>query len=456
MGRTLSRYLPLDVAILSVIEFVLSFTVIIFTLDPPLAAGSLSIVNPLTEGTVSTTFAGGDLAAILASSIGGVVTLITGLRWPEFCLDRKRQFRAACLAGIVALPMFSLMRGGVVQGSTEVHDLWLTGLFGVWLAIIAPYRLLFTFTVRQTRATRRVLIVGDTTRVNAVSARLLSRRGRRFEQLVMHATEQSLDLLRQQQVWGVVVASGAEYSVSERLLDYKLRGMKVISDKTFLELYLGRIDPDTLTVNDLLLADGFATGRMSAAIKRGCDLSISVGMLILALPMMALAALAIKLDSPGPVFYRQPRVGRLGQPFTLLKFRSMTVNAEAGGKPCWAQKRDPRITKVGAFIRATHIDELPQLANVIRGEMSLVGPRPERPHFVEQLALAIPFYRERSYAKPGLTGWAQINFPYGASVEDAREKLAYDLYYAKHSGLLLDLFILISTVRVVLFREGAR
>jgi exopolysaccharide biosynthesis polyprenyl glycosylphosphotransferase len=352
--------------------------------------------------------------------------------------------------------MTMLMRGGVIPGSTALHDRWLAAIFTVWLAIVALYHLLFSFTLRQTRTTRRVLIIGEATRVNAVCASLLSRRGQRFEQLVAHPTDQSVDLLRQQQVWGVVVASDAENSVSERLLDYKLRGIKVISDKTFMELYLGRIDPDTLRVNDVLLAHGFNAGGISAAIKRSCDLIISASMLILTAPMMALAALAIKLDSPGPVFYRQPRVGRLGRPFILLKFRSMTIDAEVGGEPCWAQKHDPRITKVGAFIRATHIDELPQLANIIRGEMSLVGPRPERPHFVEQLALAIPFYLERSYAKPGLTGWAQVNFPYGASVEDAREKLAYDLYYAKHSCLLLDLFILISTVRVVLFREGAR
>ena len=134
----------------------------------------------------------------------------------------------------------------------------------------------------------------------------------------------------------------------------------------------------------------------------------------------------------------------------------MTADAEAGGSPRWAQKQDPRITRVGRFIRATRIDELPQLANVIRGEMSLVGPRPERPHFVEQLARAIPFYRQRAYVKPGLTGWAQVNFPYGASVEDAREKLAYDLYYVKNRTIMLDMIILISTIRVVLFREGAR
>ena len=165
-------------------------------------------------------------------------------------------------------------------------------------------------------------------------------------------------------------------------------------------------------------------------------------MLALTLPLMALTALAIKIDSPGPVFYRQQRIGRFDKPFTLFKFRSMTVDAEAGGNPRWAQQQDPRVTRVGRFIRATRIDELPQLVNVLRGEMSLVGPRPERPHFVEQLARVIPFYRQRAYVKPGLTGWAQVNFPYGASVEDAREKLAYDLYYVKNRTLLLDLLIL--------------
>jgi lipopolysaccharide/colanic/teichoic acid biosynthesis glycosyltransferase len=144
-----------------------------------------------------------------------------------------------------------------------------------------------------------------------------------------------------------------------------------------------------------------------------------------------------------------------GQSFTLLKFRSMRTDAEAGG-PVWAAQRDPRITRVGAFIRRTRIDELPQLLNVLRGEMRLVGPRPERPHFVKQLEAAIPFYADRAYVKPGLTGWAQINYPYGASIEDGRMKLSYDLYYVKHRSLLLDMLILLSTVRVILFQEGAR
>jgi exopolysaccharide biosynthesis polyprenyl glycosylphosphotransferase len=179
-------------------------------------------------------------------------------------------------------------------------------------------------------------------------------------------------------------------------------------------------------------------------------------MLALTLPVIAATAVAVRLDSPGPILYRQERVGLRGRCFTLLKFRSMGADAEAGGTPRWAAQRDSRVTRVGAFIRSTRIDELPQLLNVLRGDMSLVGPRPERPHFVEQLGQLIPFYNERAYVKPGITGWAQVNYPYGASVEDAREKLAYDLYYVKNRGLFLDLLVLVATVRVILFREGAR
>lgn len=181
-----------------------------------------------------------------------------------------------------------------------------------------------------------------------------------------------------------------------------------------------------------------------------------MSLLVLTLPVMLVAALMVRLDSPGPVFYRQQRAGLNGRPFMLIKFRSMVVDAEACGTARWAQRRDTRITRVGAVIRPLRIDELPQLLNVLRGEMSLIGPRPERPVFVEQLAEVIPHYLERSVVKPGITGWAQVNFPYGASVEDAREKLAYDLYYVKNRGLVLDVLILLSTVRVVLFREGAR
>ena len=190
--------------------------------------------------------------------------------------------------------------------------------------------------------------------------------------------------------------------------------------------------------------------------KRATDLVVSVALLVATLPLIGLTALLVRLETPGPVFYRQQRVGLYGKPFTLFKFRSMRLDAEAAGSPRWAQRQDPRITRVGAFIRPMRIDELPQLINVLRGEMSMIGPRPERPHFVEQLGRVIPFYHQRSYVKPGLTGWAQVNFPYGASVEDAREKLSYDLYYVKNRNMLLDLMILVATIRVILFREGAR
>jgi exopolysaccharide biosynthesis polyprenyl glycosylphosphotransferase len=189
--------------------------------------------------------------------------------------------------------------------------------------------------------------------------------------------------------------------------------------------------------------------------RRVCDVLCSLLLLVMTLPVLLIVACLIKLDSRGPVLYRQHRVGLHGRTFSLLKFRSMRVDAEAGG-PCWAAKQDPRVTRIGAFIRATRLDETPQLLNVLFGEMSLVGPRPERPHFAEQLSRVIPRYDERTNVLPGITGWAQINYPYGASVEDARAKLTYDLFYIENRAVLLDLRILIATVPVVLFCKGAR
>jgi lipopolysaccharide/colanic/teichoic acid biosynthesis glycosyltransferase len=173
-------------------------------------------------------------------------------------------------------------------------------------------------------------------------------------------------------------------------------------------------------------------------------------------PLILLTALAVKLESKGPAFFRQRRVGLYGQSFELVKLRSMREDAEVGGKAVWAQKDDPRVTRVGSVIRKLRIDELPQAWTVLTGKMSLVGPRPERPQFVADLEARLPYYAERHVVKPGITGWAQINFPYGASVEDARQKLEYDLYYAKNYTPFLDLLILLQTVRVVLFPEGAR
>ena len=190
--------------------------------------------------------------------------------------------------------------------------------------------------------------------------------------------------------------------------------------------------------------------------KRLFDIVVSLIILLITLPFSLIAAVLIKLESPGPILYRQERVGLHGDTFMVLKLRSMRQDAETGGSPQWAQLRDPRVTRVGAFTRKTRIDELPQLINVLRGDMSFVGPRPERPFFVDQLSKEIPFYRERHCVKPGITGWAQINYPYGASLEDSRQKLSYDLYYVKNHGLFLDFIIILSTVRVILMQQGAR
>jgi len=174
---------------------------------------------------------------------------------------------------------------------------------------------------------------------------------------------------------------------------------------------------------------------------------------ILSLPIALLTAILIKLDSPGPVFYRQERVGKNGKPFTLMKFRSMVVDAEKGG-PVWASTSDDRATRVGRIIRKIRIDEIPQFWSILRGEMSFVGPRPERPHFVSQLAQEIPYYEQRHLIAPGLTGWAQIKYPYGASIEDARQKLQYDLYYIKNQSLVLDAIILFETIKIIIFGRG--
>ncbi len=218
------------------------------------------------------------------------------------------------------------------------------------------------------------------------------------------------------------------------------------------------LENNYLLVSRLGVADAVSMVREyeENAVRRACDLMIAGALIVLTLPVMAIVALAIKLDSCGPVFYRQERVGLGGSCFMLVKFRSMTANSEPDGRPVWATERDSRVTRVGRFIRSMRIDELPQLFNVLCGDMSMVGPRPERPYFVDQLTEIIPYFAERHRVKPGITGWAQVNLPYGASISDARKKLSYDLHYIRNRTATLDLVILLSTVRVVLLKIGAR
>ncbi len=240
------------------------------------------------------------------------------------------------------------------------------------------------------------------------------------------------------------------------LLRVKTTGVHVNEISTFLERETGRVDLQSVNPSWLIFSDGFSSGRMlSSLFKRLFDVAASALLLLLTAPIVLITAIAVKWESAGPAFYRQRRVGRYGEPFDVLKLRSMRQDAEVDGKAVWAEKDDPRITRVGRFIRKTRIDELPQCWSVLKGEMSFVGPRPERPQFVDDLEQKLNYYAERHMVKPGITGWAQINYPYGASIEDSRHKLEYDLYYAKNYSPFLDLLILLQTIRVVLWPQEA-
>jgi sugar transferase (PEP-CTERM system associated) len=242
----------------------------------------------------------------------------------------------------------------------------------------------------------------------------------------------------------------------EELLKCREAGIRVTDYLDFVERETNRIDIDVLQPGWLVFSDGFRVAKRARLIKRAFDVICSTVLLLLTLPVLAVTYVAIRLDSAGPALYRQKRVGAGGQPFILLKFRSMRVDAEEAGLAQWACDRDPRITQVGAIIRKFRIDELPQLFNVLRGDMSFVGPRPERPIFVDQFNQQIPFYEVRHYVKPGITGWAQIKYRYGASLDDTRTKLSYDLYYFKNHGIFLDFLIALQTIRVILWADGAR
>ena len=241
------------------------------------------------------------------------------------------------------------------------------------------------------------------------------------------------------------------------LIRVKTIGVHVNELTSFLERETGRVDLDTVNPSWLIFSDGFSSGRrLSSFAKRLFDMVVSMALLVVAAPLILIIAVLIRLESKGPAFFRQTRVGRYGETFELIKLRSMCDGAEVDGEAVWAQKNDPRITRVGRLIRMTRIDELPQAWNVLTGDMSFVGPRPERPQFVEDLESKLNYYAERHMVKPGITGWAQINYPYGASLEDARHKLEYDLYYAKNYTPFLDVLILLQTFRVILWPEGAR
>lgn len=275
--------------------------------------------------------------------------------------------------------------------------------------------------------------------------------------LILASQNNLLEMAKQANADEIVVAVDHKKEVfpSEALLKCKLFGIEIIDIVSFYEREAGIIKIDWVSPSWFIFADGFQRGKWRKRFKRWSDILFSSCLLLMFWPIMLLVTLLVVLEDRGPIFYKQIRVGENGKNFNLLKFRSMKVNAEIGGAQ-WAKKDDNRVTRVGRIIRQLRFDELPQILNVFKGEMSFVGPRPERPEFVEMLQKKIPFYSERHAVKPGITGWAQVCYPYGATEQDAFEKLQYDLYYVKNNSLFLDLVVMLQTAEVVLLRRGSR
>ncbi len=270
--------------------------------------------------------------------------------------------------------------------------------------------------------------------------------------------ENLMETAKRQKAHKIIVSLSERRGVFplDSVLSCKLSGIKVMDAPTFYEKATGKLLLEHITPSWFIFSPGFNLTSLYRMTKRMTDIVIASIMFILSLPLLLITAVLIKLDSPGPVLFSQDRVGEGDEVFTVFKLRTMRQDAERTTGAVWARENDSRITRLGKFLRKTRLDEIPQLYNVIRGDMSLVGPRPERPEFVRLLKIAVPYYSERHYVKPGLTGWAQVCYPYGASVEDALEKLRYDMYYIKNGSLVFDLLIIFKTIKVVLFGNGAR
>jgi sugar transferase (PEP-CTERM system associated) len=427
--------------------------------------------------------------SFLFAAVVGVAMISMGL----YSRSAMSDYRTLTIKILIAL---ALVVPANIVGTQLFHDelyesanastYWTIKAPVVWLAVILATRVLFSMFNRREFMMHRIFVLGSGTR--AASVRQMAFHGsnqtfliagtfdpgvvdpgggdrgqlRDSYETVAHDGEPVdgadwLDIVRRAHASEIVVAMDDRRGLPvSQLLRCRVEGIHVIDYQTFCERETGRFDLDELRPSWLIFGPGFARGLGTDLLKRGFDIVVSSIFLLFTLPFTLIASILIKLESRGPILYLQERVGLHGRPFMVMKLRSMRQDAEVAGSPQWAKVRDPRVTRVGAFIRLTRIDELPQLINVLRGDMSFVGPRPERPFFVDQLSRDIPFYRERHCVKPGITGWAQVNYPYGASLEDSRQKLSYDLYYVKNHSLFLDFIIMLSTVRVILMQQGAR
>ena len=461
MVRLFKHYIPYAVILLCIVDFAL--LVVANELSWRLRAMQIGMDM------------GSLLARMAAHGAFGAVMILAMVSVGVYASEalRSMRFAAARLLVAVSLGVIALAFVDFVVATEQFWRSTLVYSMGLAIVLLMGNRLFFHAAFGSAVFRRRVLVLGSGARAQRIE--VLSRRPESgfavagFVDMnegapcVEGATPRAEieNLTRFVESLGV---SEVVLALQERrnamplkdLLRIKTAGVHVNDFSSLIERETGRIDLDTVNPSWLIFSDGFSSGRaVSGAVKRLFDIVASSCVLLLTGPVVLVFALLVKLDSKGPAFYRQSRVGLFGVPFDVIKLRSMRSDAEAAGAQ-WATKDDPRITRLGRFLRKVRIDELPQAWTVLKGEMSFVGPRPERPEFVADLEAHIPFFAERHMVKPGITGWAQINYPYGASVEDARNKLEYDLYYAKNYTPFLDLLILLQTLRVVIWSEGAR
>ena len=466
--RVFGHYVYASIAVLALIEALVFFGAV-YGAALVRFHGSLSFVSDPTA----------DLSGALwpRALLFSAVTMLCLLAFGLYSSRQRARLLGIALRIILAVLMAFLVASALFY---LIPNLWIgrgvVGLaaLGAALGMIIS-RSVFSKVVDEDVFKRRVLIYGAG-RSAATIAELRRRSDRRGFHVVgfvpapgevlavdsgrlLKPAGSLVDLCQSFDVAEVVVSMDDRrrgFPISE-LLNCRLAGVDVTEQLTFLERETGRVRLDILNPAWLIFGEGFRRNALRRLSARALDLSAALLVLALAWPFMLLTALAIKIEDGfrAPVLYRQRRVGLLGEPFELMTFRSMRVDAEKDGAQ-WARKGDTRVTRVGAFIRKVRLDELPQLLNVLRGQMSFVGPRPERPEFVAELAERIPYYVERHSVKPGLTGWAQLCYPYGSSEQDALEKLQYDLYYVKNNTLLFDLAILVQTAEVVFLGKGAR
>lgn len=405
-------------------------------------------------------------SGLFGASMATVAMWSLGLydRWLLF--DRGHivsRLVAVAVLGYV-LVMAAGLLGGPLDGWIDHHLLWEVAAVTGLTASVAALHLVFPQVSAAAQLKRRLLVIGSGLDAAALITQVGGNGSGSFA-IVAQRSPSELDqepdtdgsLLAEAirlKVDEIVVFGGPGRPPSTQLLRCRVHGIAVTDHQTFWERESGRVFLDDLQPAWLIFSDGFRNSRIDDAGKRAFDLLISLIGLVVTVPIMVVVAGLVALDSRGPVLYTQKRVGRHGREFVLYKFRSMRCDAERDGVPQWAIKGDPRVTRLGKWLRRLRLDELPQFINVLKGDMSLIGPRPERAYFVEQLSRTIPYYHLRHQVRPGLTGWAQVSYKYTDSVEDARIKFSYDLYYLKNRGLLLDLLIMLQTVQVVLFPKG--